>query len=166
MVVWKRNLKCCAKFAVTKPAANIMEWHHVTVAEDFSKGALEDLQQCKSNTLTLHKGICHNWSLYTGTWITSAKKMATVLWTSRDVINANPVGSKSVCKSTWKRKVGGWPLSNLSKTKHAKVKRENGSTTYFPVDEQIQYSVLCKVGYEKKARGWLCRVVSFFTFIP
>lgn len=60
MVVWKRNLKCCAKFAVTKPAANIMEWHHVTVAEDFSKGALEDLQQCKSNTLTLHKGICHN----------------------------------------------------------------------------------------------------------
>ena len=51
MVVWKRNLKCCAKFVVTKPAGNIMEWHHVTAAEDFSKGALEDWQQCKSNTL-------------------------------------------------------------------------------------------------------------------
>ena len=60
MVVWKRNLKCCAKFAVTKPAANIMEWHHVTAAEDFSKGALEDWQQCKSNTLILHERICHN----------------------------------------------------------------------------------------------------------
>ena len=28
----------CAKFAETKLVANIMEWHHVTVAEVFSKG--------------------------------------------------------------------------------------------------------------------------------
>ena len=47
VVVWIRNLKYCAKFVVTKPAVNIMEWHHVTDAEDFSKGALGDLQLCK-----------------------------------------------------------------------------------------------------------------------
>ena len=35
---WKRNPMFCAKFAETKLVANIMEWHHVTVAEVFSKG--------------------------------------------------------------------------------------------------------------------------------
>ena len=34
---WKRSLMSCVKFVETKPVANIMEWHHVTVAEDFSK---------------------------------------------------------------------------------------------------------------------------------
>ena len=36
---WKRNPMFCARFAETKRVANIMEWPHVTAAEDFSKGA-------------------------------------------------------------------------------------------------------------------------------
>lgn len=45
---WRKSQKSCAKFAVTKPAANIMEWHHVTVAEASSSAVFADWQQCKS----------------------------------------------------------------------------------------------------------------------
>ena len=44
---WTKSLKSCAKFAGTKPAENIMEWHHVTVAEDFLSEALDVWQPCK-----------------------------------------------------------------------------------------------------------------------
>ena len=46
--------------AVKKKTENIMKWHHITAAERISEGALEDWQQCKSNTLILDERICHN----------------------------------------------------------------------------------------------------------
>ena len=44
---WTKSPKSCAKFVGTKPVENIMEWHHVTVAEDFLNGASDVWQPCK-----------------------------------------------------------------------------------------------------------------------
>ena len=44
---WTKSPKSCAKFVGTKPVENIMEWHHVTVAEDFLNEASDVWQPCK-----------------------------------------------------------------------------------------------------------------------
>ena len=89
MVVWKRNLKCCAKFAVTKPAASTMESHRVTDAEDSSNDPSEDWPQCKysphhllthffKDNLNISPNFEYHFFLK-GTWTTSAKKMV-IVW--------------------------------------------------------------------------------------
>ena len=48
---WRKNQKSCVKFAGTKQAESIMEWHHVTVAEDFLNGVFADWRPCTYYTL-------------------------------------------------------------------------------------------------------------------
>ena len=43
---WTKSPKSCAKFVGTKQVENIMEWHHVTVAEDFLNEASDVWQPC------------------------------------------------------------------------------------------------------------------------
>ena len=99
---WTRNPRCCAKCAVTKPAANIMEWPRVTAAGDFSKEAFGGWLPCKTAPVIIvfAKHSCSLSSSFAGTWTMFAKKMETASSMSLGETNASRAGSRNACRST------------------------------------------------------------------